>query len=128
VQTAPTNSTSDVSGLLPAATTRAPMQTTVVTQPTVSTNSIRLNCLRYNCEPQAISTSTSSSSNSGSKQASALKVIAIFRTLLNVSEKVLDGLPIWGPRAAVATASEVLKSIQVCYLDQYSTKLLIDTV
>jgi hypothetical protein len=50
----------------------------------------------------------------GIARSDVTKGIAIFRTLLNVAEKVLDGLPVWGPKAGVATASEVLKSIQVC--------------
>jgi hypothetical protein len=49
----------------------------------------------------------------GIARSDVAKGIAIFRTLLNVAEKALDGLPIWGPKAGVGVTSEVLKSIQV---------------
>jgi hypothetical protein len=54
-----------------------------------------------------------SSSAQSALQSNTIKGIAIFRTLLNLSEKVLDGLPIWGPKAGVAAVSEVLKAVQV---------------
>jgi hypothetical protein len=39
--------------------------------------------------------------------------IAVFRTVLSVVEKALDGLPIYGPKAVVTAVGEVLKNIQV---------------
>jgi hypothetical protein len=41
------------------------------------------------------------------------KHIAAFRTALTVAEKALDGLPIWGPKAAVAGTAECLRMLQV---------------
>jgi hypothetical protein len=41
------------------------------------------------------------------------KNVASFRTLLAMSEKALDGLPIWGPKAALSTIAETLRNIQV---------------
>jgi hypothetical protein len=32
---------------------------------------------------------------------------------LSLSEKALDGLPIWGPKAALGVTAEALRSIQV---------------
>jgi hypothetical protein len=55
----------------------------------------------------------STATDRGIARSDVTKGIAIFRTLLNVAEKALDGLQIWGPKAGVATASEVLKNIQV---------------
>jgi hypothetical protein len=48
-----------------------------------------------------------------SRNVNVEKGIAIFRTLLNISEKLLEGVPIWGVKAGIATTSEVLKSVQV---------------
>jgi hypothetical protein len=56
---------------------------------------------------------TTSAINQESDDSNSVRTIALFRTLLNVSEKVLDGLPIWGPKAAVSAASEVLRAFQV---------------
>jgi hypothetical protein len=43
----------------------------------------------------------------------AVRAIASFRTLLSVSERALDGLPVWGPKAVVGAAADALKIIQV---------------
>jgi hypothetical protein len=45
-----------------------------------------------------------------------VETIASIRTVLDLSEKVLDGCPIWGPKAAVAAASQALKTVQVSTL------------
>jgi hypothetical protein len=67
--------------------------------------------------PVATTIHTPRQSNAGTNRdiarSNVTKGIAILRTLLNLVEKALDGLPIWGPKAGVATASEVLKNIQV---------------
>jgi hypothetical protein len=42
-----------------------------------------------------------------------INTLASFQTLLNISEKALDGLPIWGPKAAVSATAEALKIIRV---------------
>jgi hypothetical protein len=39
--------------------------------------------------------------------------IAIFKTILTTAEKVLDGLPIYGPKAAIAASADVFRNIQV---------------
>jgi hypothetical protein len=49
----------------------------------------------------------------GTKNKTTLEALAAFRALLNVAEKALDGLPTWGPKAAVGASAEVLKIIQV---------------
>ena len=41
------------------------------------------------------------------------EVVSSVRSVLNVTEKALDGLPIYGPKAAVASVAEVLKSVEV---------------
>jgi methyl-accepting chemotaxis protein len=40
--------------------------------------------------------------------------MAGMRTILNVVEKGLDGLPIYGPKAIVSATSEALKALQEC--------------
>jgi hypothetical protein len=47
------------------------------------------------------------------EDSSRVETIASIRTVLDLSEKVLDGCPIWGPKAAVAAASQALKTVQV---------------
>jgi hypothetical protein len=51
--------------------------------------------------------------SSAKEPSKSAKHIAAFRTVLNVAEKALDGLPIWGPKAAVAATAECLKTFQV---------------
>jgi hypothetical protein len=41
------------------------------------------------------------------------KTIASFRTLLNISEKALEGLPLYGPKAAVGALGEALRVVEV---------------
>jgi hypothetical protein len=43
-----------------------------------------------------------------------LEIIASMRTVLNVLEKVVDGVPVPGAKAAAGAASETLKALQVC--------------
>jgi hypothetical protein len=51
----------------------------------------------------------------------AIEALSSTRALLNVTEKALDGLPIYGPKAVVAALSEVLKIAQVFH-DLFSRK------
>jgi hypothetical protein len=43
----------------------------------------------------------------------AVEALSSTRALLGVTEKALDGLPVYGPKAVVAALSEVLKIAQV---------------
>jgi hypothetical protein len=61
--------------------------------------------------PTVAAAPSASGTNTGTR---CTEVLASIRTVLNVAEKVLDGCPIWGPKAAVAAAAESLKAIQVC--------------
>jgi hypothetical protein len=61
------------------------------------------------------------------EESSRVETIASIRTVLDLSEKVLDGCPIWGPKAAVAAASQALKTVQVSifvFLCNYLTPML----
>jgi hypothetical protein len=40
-------------------------------------------------------------------------IIASLRTILDIGEKGVDGLPVWGPKAAFGATSAVLKAIEV---------------
>jgi hypothetical protein len=42
-----------------------------------------------------------------------VETLSCIRTVLRLAEKVLDGCPIWGPKAAIAVTEEGLKSVQV---------------
>jgi hypothetical protein len=50
------------------------------------------------------------------KESHRLETLSSIRTVLDIAEKVLDGCPIWGPKAAVAATSQALKSVQVRFL------------
>jgi hypothetical protein len=63
-------------------------------------------------QPPIPSGTGSGPSDKGSRDG-VVRAIASFRTILNVSEKALDGLPVWGPKAAVGAVSEALKAFQV---------------
>jgi hypothetical protein len=57
------------------------------------------------------------------------EIMSSTRTILNIIEKGLDGLPIYGPKATVAAVSETLRAVQVslyfrCYVHlSYSSPL-----
>jgi hypothetical protein len=99
--------------LTPAASTASAAVSVVQTAPTGTAAALATSALNL----AAVTTQTprlgSTGPDRGITRSDVTKTIAIFRTLLNVAEKVVDGLPMWGPKAGVATASEVLKSIQV---------------
>jgi hypothetical protein len=40
-------------------------------------------------------------------------ILASSQTLLSIVEKGLDGLPVYGPKAAVAAAVEAMRAVQV---------------
>lgn len=48
-----------------------------------------------------------------SKHERALEAASSFQTLLNIVDKTLDGMPVWGPKAAIVVAAEVLKATRV---------------
>jgi hypothetical protein len=49
------------------------------------------------------------------KESRRMETLSSIRTVLDIAERVLDGCPIWGPKAAVASTSQVLKTMQVCF-------------
>jgi hypothetical protein len=65
--------------------------------------------------PSALARSAAAASSASGTNTSTrcTEVLTSVRTVLNIAEKVLDGCPIWGPKAAVAAASESLKVVQV---------------
>jgi hypothetical protein len=57
-----------------------------------------------------------SSGNSWSQRRfSKEEVVSWVRTVLNIAEKALDGLPVYGPKAAVSAFSEALSHTEVGY-------------
>jgi hypothetical protein len=99
--------------LTPVASTSSAAVSVAQTAPTGTAAALATSALNL----AAVTTQTprlgSTGPDRGIARSDVTKGLAIFRTLLNVAEKVVDGLPVWGPKAGVATASEVLKSIQV---------------
>jgi hypothetical protein len=49
------------------------------------------------------------------KESRRMEILSSIRTVLDIAERVLDGCPIWGPKAAVASTSQVLKTMQACF-------------
>jgi hypothetical protein len=41
------------------------------------------------------------------------EVLATLQTVFDLADSVLDGCPIWGPKAAVSTAAKGIKALQV---------------
>jgi hypothetical protein len=55
-----------------------------------------------------------------------VETLSCIRTVLRLAEKVLDGCPIWGPKAAVAVTEEGLKAVQVrFYGSLFKTQLIL---
>jgi hypothetical protein len=48
-----------------------------------------------------------------------IEALAAFQALLNVAEKALDTLPVWGPKAAVGATAEIVKLMRVSVLHLY---------
>jgi hypothetical protein len=43
-------------------------------------------------------------------------ILASVEKVLNIAEKGLDGLPVYGPKAAIAVAAEAMRALRVCFL------------
>jgi hypothetical protein len=100
---------------VPSATSPVPSALGIPTQPTppATSASPAVRVVVTPSPPQApqdlpVSTVDEEESHDG-----VIRTIASFRAVLNVSEKALDGLPTWGPKAVVSAVSEVLRAFQV---------------
>jgi hypothetical protein len=62
------------------------------------------------CEPR----NTHISRQDRGDESRRVATLASIRTLLELANNVLDGCQIWGPKAAVGAAVQVVKALQVC--------------
>jgi hypothetical protein len=113
--TAPTDRVSHAvsSGKDAAIATGTPAVDVVETAPSDTAATFAASASNLAAVTEQISRLSSTGPDRGITRSDVTKGIVIFQTLLNVAEKALDGLPIWSLKAGVATASEILRNVQV---------------